>query len=152
MRKVASLILTSCLLVSTIPVQAVSFNVSTEENVVDSSLQCTPMPTPTTEVQENESLQENENQIQTYATIVADGYCGGEGDGTNLTWTLYSDGELEIRGTGKMSNYSYTSGTSSAPWYGYRNDIVKLTLSDGITSIGDYAFMTVLVYRGYCNI
>ncbi len=101
MKKIASLILTSCLLVSTIPVQAVSFNVSTEDN----SLQSTPMPTPTIEVQENNSLQETENQVQTYATIVADGYCGADGDGTNLTWTLYDDGLLEISGTGRMEDY-----------------------------------------------
>lgn len=135
MKKIASLILTSCLLVSTIPVQAVSFNVSSEE----SSLQSTPPPTI--------EIQETENQVQTYSTVTASGYCG-EGDGTNLTWTLYSDGLLEITGTGKMYDYSY----KGTPWYNYRKSITKLSLSDGITSIGDYAFMTVLVYRGYCNI
>ena len=25
-------------------------------------------------------------------TVADSGYCGGEGDGTNLSWTLYSDG------------------------------------------------------------
>ena len=29
------------------------------------------------------------------AEIIDRGYCGGEGDGTNLTWTLDSDGVLE---------------------------------------------------------
>ena len=93
MKKIASVILTGCLLLSTRPVEAVSFNVSSEE----SSLQSTPPPTI--------EIQETENQVQTYSSIVADGYCGGEGDGTNLTWTLYNDGELEIRGTGRMEDY-----------------------------------------------
>ena len=30
------------------------------------------------------------------AEIIDRGYCGGEGDGTNLTWTLDSDGVLLI--------------------------------------------------------
>ena len=32
------------------------------------------------------------------ATIVDSGYCGGEGDGTNLSWTLNSEGTLTING------------------------------------------------------
>ena len=36
----------------------------------------------------------------------ADGYCGGEGEGTNLTWTLDDSGTLTISGTGKMADYS----------------------------------------------
>ena len=38
------------------------------------------------------------------ADIVAEGYCGGEGDGTNLTWTLDSDGVLTISGEGSMAS------------------------------------------------
>lgn len=41
------------------------------------------------------------------ATVVDSGYCGGEGDGTNLTWTLDSDGLLTISGKGKMKDYGY---------------------------------------------
>ncbi|MBQ7598284.1 MAG: leucine-rich repeat protein [Clostridia bacterium] len=39
--------------------------------------------------------------------ILGSGYCGGEGDGTNLTWTLYDDGRLIISGQGKMADYGY---------------------------------------------
>ncbi len=129
MKKVISLLVACSLMVSTISVQAVSFNVS------DESLKSTPTPTP---IQEDESagvtppplpppvsqediekddnnLQSNTNniitnipstnQVGTYSSIIADGYCGAEGDGTNLTWTLYSDGLLEISGTGRMEDY-----------------------------------------------
>lgn len=46
------------------------------------------------------------------ADIVASGYCGGEGDGTNLTWTLDSDGVMTISGTGLMADYN-SDGTIS---------------------------------------
>jgi hypothetical protein len=36
------------------------------------------------------------------ADTVASGYCGSEGDGKNLTWTLDSEGVLTISGLGKM--------------------------------------------------
>ena len=67
-----------------------------------------------------------------YAAIV-DGTCGD-----NLTWTLNSkDSTLVIAGTGKMTNYSYSS---SAPWSDYASYIKYVTLPDGLTSIGDHAF------------
>ena len=37
-------------------------------------------------------------------TIVNSGYCGGEGDGTNLKWELDSNGTLTIRGRGAMED------------------------------------------------
>ena len=40
------------------------------------------------------------------AEIIDRGYCGGEGDGTNLTWTFDSDGVLVIEGQGKMKDWS----------------------------------------------
>ncbi len=55
--------------------------------------------------------------------------------GENLTWTL-TDGELVIEGTGVM--YDFEAGT--APWYSYKDEIVKLTIKSGVTSVGHYAF------------
>lgn len=55
--------------------------------------------------------------------------------GENLTWTL-TDGELVIEGTGAM--YNFEAGT--APWYSYKDEIVKLTIKSGVTSVGHYAF------------
>ena len=63
---------------------------------------------------------------------IASGTCG-----TNLTWTLYTDGELIIEGTGAMNNYS---STDEVPWYGYETSIKIVTIKEGVTSIGNYAF------------
>ena len=57
--------------------------------------------------------------------------------GENLTWTLSDDGVLTISGTGAMTDYSYSS---SAPWYSSRSSITSVIISDGVTSIGNYAF------------
>ena len=37
--------------------------------------------------------------------VVEQGYCGGEGDGTNLTWILTDDGVLTISGSGAMADF-----------------------------------------------
>ncbi len=57
--------------------------------------------------------------------------------GTRLTWTLYADGELVISGTGDMTNWS---SSSYAPWYSMRENIKSITVENGVTSIGKYAF------------
>ena len=50
--------------------------------------------------------------------VFASGYCGGEGDGTNLTWTLTSDGVLTVSGVGRMADYDYydNTGENNPPW------------------------------------
>ena len=60
----------------------------------------------------------------------ADNTCG-----ENCTWEVVGN-ELKIHGTGEMSNYSY----GSAPWYAQKNSIRKVTIDNGITSIGSVAF------------
>ena len=65
-------------------------------------------------------------------TFFASGKCG-----ENLDWILYTNGELVISGTGSMYNYSYDN---YAPWYSYKDKITKVTLSETLTMIGDYAF------------
>lgn len=69
------------------------------------------------------------------ANIVASGYCGGEGDGTNLTWTLDSDGLLTVNGKGKMK-----SSSSGYPWGAKKDAIKEVVCSNGVESIGRYAF------------
>ena len=58
--------------------------------------------------------------------------------GENLTWTLDLDtGALSIEGSGPMDDYAYAFDT---PWYEYRAEILTVTISDGVTSIGENAF------------
>ena len=69
--------------------------------------------------------------------IIASGNCGGEGDGSNLTWTLDENGLLKIDGIGTMADYgSY----QDVPWNEHRNSIKNAEISDCVTSIGSYAF------------
>ena len=68
--------------------------------------------------------------------IVASGTCGAEGDGSNLTWTLDSEGLLTISGTGAMKEYD----PYKAPWYGSSSRVKSAVIADGVTSIGGNAF------------
>ncbi len=68
------------------------------------------------------------------ADTVASGECGAQGD--NLTWTLDEKGKLIISGTGAMANYNQ----GTAPWYSNRLAISTVTIENGVTSIGWYAF------------
>ena len=73
----------------------------------------------------------------TEPTVIASGYCGGKGDGTNLTWTLYAGGDLVISGTGAMADWTPSD---NAPWYASCTSVKTVTIGNGVTSIGDYAF------------
>ncbi len=78
------------------------------------------------------------------AAEVANGTCG-----SNLTWTLDSEGTLTISGTGLMYNYSIYDDTdeagnvikdNSAPWISYAADIKKVVIGEEVTYIGENAF------------
>ena len=58
------------------------------------------------------------------------GTCGG-----NLTWMLLG-GELIVYGTGAIADYS----GNDAPWHFHRDSITTVTIADGVTGIGNYAF------------
>lgn len=62
--------------------------------------------------------------------------------GENLTWNLDEIGILTISGTGDMYNYS---SAYPAPWSAKNSDICEITVGDGVTSIGSYAFC-------YCSV
>ena len=64
------------------------------------------------------------------------GDCGASG--SNVQWTLDTDtGVLEITGTGAMADYSPSD---ELPWYGYRDLIKAVTISDDVMTIGSFAF------------
>ena len=68
------------------------------------------------------------------ADIVDSGTCGAKG--SNLTWTLDSEGVLTISGSGDMRGYDPS--VFGAPWDGRR--IKSAVIAEGVTSIGDSAF------------
>ena len=58
--------------------------------------------------------------------------------GEDLTWSLDDKGVLTISGTGNMEDYTLLS---KAPWSDYSQDITSIVVQDGVTSIGDNAFI-----------
>ena len=56
-----------------------------------------------------------------------------EDDG--LVWTLYDNGTLTISGEGAMKNYY-----NNSPATQKKDNIKKVVIEDGVTSIGNFAF------------
>ena len=69
--------------------------------------------------------------MPTAAFAAEDNKCGD-----NLTWTLDSEGTLTISGTGEMADYD----KNPQPWAGQRDNIKKLVVENGVTTIGNNAF------------
>lgn len=66
------------------------------------------------------------------ADTVASGTCG-----TNVNWTLDSDGTMTISGEGAMDDYITAS---DAPWYAHKDSIKAVKIAEGVNKIGTYAF------------
>ena len=67
--------------------------------------------------------------------------------GDDLSWLLDAAGTLTISGTGAMTDFSlrwaadgYTP-VSTAPWTAHAAFIRRIVLEEGVTSVGDFAFM-----------
>lgn len=55
----------------------------------------------------------------------------------NVDWAFYGTGELVISGKGDMPDWETEK---YAPWYEFNDDIVKITVEEGIKTIGESAF------------
>ena len=66
------------------------------------------------------------------AKLYGSGTCGA-----NITWTLDGDGTMLISGTGAMTNYEYDS---QVPWSDNRSKVITVTIEDGVTTVGNWAF------------
>lgn len=138
-KRCIALLLTAAMLTS-ISVQAVPI---AEERGADSAEES---------LQLISAVEEHEADAQTATELSSEtlsGYCGGEGDGTNLTWTLTPDGTLTIRGSGAMADYSYQN---FAPWHDYYDSMHTLVLEEGITYIGNEAFHFCWGFEGVLEI
>ena len=65
--------------------------------------------------------------------------------GENVNWRLTGDGTLTISGTGAMYDYTSTwkdgeGETVDTPWFGLREQIRRVVVGEGVTTIGAYAF------------
>ena len=67
----------------------------------------------------------------------------GDLAGENISWAINTDesGEvvLELKGSGEMFDF-VGANEIDVPWYSRANEITKVVVSDGITSIGNHAF------------
>jgi len=82
--------------------------------------------------------------IATTDEVVGDDMSGKCGE--DLTWKITNSEDqwtLEISGQGNMTDFA---AETDVPWNGYRTTITKIVLSDGMTSIGSYAF------KGFTNV
>jgi Flp pilus assembly protein protease CpaA len=60
----------------------------------------------------------------------------------DVTATLDAGGTLTIIGTGAMQDFPHDeSGTPTSPWYEVRNSINTLVIQNGVTNIGNQAFV-----------
>ena len=63
--------------------------------------------------------------------------------GENVTWAVTGSENnytLTIGGTGAMNDYDYTTHTNR-PWKSFGTQIKNLVIEDGVTHIGDFAFL-----------
>lgn len=72
------------------------------------------------------------------AAVDTSGTCGD-----NLTWSLDDSGTFTISGTGAMADYNFDvrSGSSDVPWKDSLQNIQKIVVENGVTTIGAYAFI-----------
>ena len=85
------------------------------------------------EAEEPETAEVN-TEVSAYASgtaVTASGTCG-----ENVTWTLTEDHTLTISGTGNMESYR-----SKRPWQEFCDEVERVIIEEGVTSVGGYAFM-----------
>ena len=97
---------------------------------------------------------EQKEQVSNYGTLLAarnayDLYAADNEDTSVLTvidsgtvnstvkWYVYSNGLLEIAGTGSVPTYTTSS---TAPWYSYASSINRILVRSSISGIGGFAF------------
>ena len=104
-------------------------------------------PTGETEATEStEATDPTEETAETDLALLAEedildsGTCGAEGDGSNVTWELTTDGTLILSGTGAVAAYD----DRDRPWYDYRYQILRLEVKKGITSVGGFRYCFTL--------
>ncbi|MBQ8359264.1 MAG: leucine-rich repeat protein [Oscillospiraceae bacterium] len=61
--------------------------------------------------------------------------------GDNISWSISTDGELTVTGSGAIRDYPYSAVLEQlSPWEIWEKEIKKLVVGEGITRIGEYNF------------
>ena len=117
---------------TTTPTEAVTEPV--EETTIPTEAVTEPVEDPTAPTEEPipEETVDEEVDASAPEEIEVSGTCG-----EFLTW-MFQNGILTITGTGAMENYAEQD---ASPWYHLRAQIIAAEIGDGVTAIGDYAFL-----------
>ena len=95
---------------------------------------------PTDPTDPTEETTETVLELLAEEDILAQGTCGAEADGSNVTWVLTTDGTMILSGTGAVAAYD----DRDRPWYDYRYQILRLEVQKGITSVGGFRYCFTL--------
>lgn len=96
---------------------------------------------PTDPTDPTEETAETDLALLAEDDILASGNCGAEGDGSNVTWVLTTDGTLILSGTGAVAAYEKRKDT---PWGDYNDQILRVEVQKGITSVGGFRYCFTL--------
>ncbi len=77
----------------------------------------------------------NNMKVELRESVITEVASGSLSD--TITWIRYSNGVLEITGTGAMPNFA---SHKDQPWYTTNSLIKKIVIGKDITSVGNYAF------------
>ena len=112
----------------------------TGETEATESTEATDATDPTDPTDPTEETTETDLALLAEEDILASGTCGAEGDGSNVTWVLTTDGTMILSGTGAVAAYD----DRDRPWYDYRYQILRLEVKKGITSVGGFRYCFTL--------
>ena len=104
----------------------------TEETEATESTEATDATDPTDPTEETT---ETDLTLLAEDDILAQGTCGAEADGSNVTWVLTTDGTLILSGTGAVAAYDSRKDT---PWGDYNYQILRVEVQKGITSVSGF--------------
>lgn len=108
---------------------------ATEETEVTEPTEATDATDPTDPTDPTEETTETVLELLAEEDILAQGTCGAEGDGSNVTWVLTTDGTMILSGTGAVAAYEKRKDT---PWGDYNDQILRVEVQKGITSVSGF--------------
>ncbi len=107
----------------------------TEETEATEPTEATDATDPTDPTDPTEETTETVLELLAEEDILAQGTCGAEADGSNVTWVLTTDGTMILSGTGAVAAYDSRKDT---PWGDYNYQILRVEVQKGITSVSGF--------------